>query len=59
MSNLAHDLIEQVRIKNPNEPEFLQAAEEVIENITPLLESNEKYLKQNISKPVQISMYIM
>ena len=48
MSNLAHDLIEQVRIKNPNEPEFLQAAEEVIENITPLLESNEKYLKQNI-----------
>ena len=48
MSNLAHDLIEQVKVKNPNEPEFLQAAEEVIENIIHLLEANEQYLKQNI-----------
>lgn len=48
MSSLAHDLIEKVNKKNPNEPEFLQAVEEVIENIVPILEKNEKYLKQSL-----------
>ena len=48
MSDLSHDLFEKVKIKNPNEPEFLQAVEEVIENIVPILESNNDYLKQSI-----------
>ena len=48
MSNLTHDLIDRVKVKNPNEPEFLQAVEEVIENIVPIFEKNEKYLNQNI-----------
>ena len=48
MSNLARDLIDQVKLKNPNEPEFLQAVEEVVENIVPIFEKNEKYLKHNI-----------
>ncbi len=48
MSNLSQYLIEKVKLNNPNEPEFLQAVEEVIENITPILESNEKYLKQGL-----------
>ncbi|MEC8537462.1 MAG: Glu/Leu/Phe/Val dehydrogenase dimerization domain-containing protein, partial [Bacteroidota bacterium] len=48
MSNLSHDLFEKVKIKNPNEPEFLQAVEEVIENIVPILESNNDYLKHSI-----------
>ena len=48
MSNLARDLIDQVKLKNPNEPEFLQAVEEVVENIVPIFEKNDKYLKHNI-----------
>ena len=45
---LANDLINQVKTKNPNETEFLQAVEEVIENIVPLLENDNKYLESNI-----------
>ncbi len=48
MSKLANDLINQVQTKNPNEPEFLQAVEEVIENIVPLLENDKRYLQLNI-----------
>ncbi|MDA9726956.1 NADP-specific glutamate dehydrogenase [Bacteroidota bacterium] len=48
MSDLSHDLFEKVKIKNPNEPEFLQAVEEVIENIVPILEANSVYLKHSI-----------
>ena len=48
MSDLSHDLFEKVKIKNPNEPEFLQAVEEVIENIVPILEANNDYLKHSI-----------
>ena len=48
MSDLSHDLFEKVKIKNPNEPEFLQAVEEVIENIVPILEANIDYLKHSI-----------
>ena len=48
MSKLANDLINQVKIKNPNEPEFLQAVEEVVENIVPLLENDKSYLQSNI-----------
>ena len=48
MSDLSHDLFEKVKIKNPNEPEFLQAVEEVIENIVPILETNNDYLKQSL-----------
>ena len=40
MSNLATILVNEVKGKNPNEPEFLQAVTEVAENITPLLEKN-------------------
>ena len=48
MSDLSHDLFKKVKIKNPNEPEFLQAVEEVIENIVPVLEANNDYLKQSL-----------
>ena len=48
MSKLANELLNQVRKKNPNEAEFLQAVEEVIENIVPLLENDTKYLESNI-----------
>ena len=48
MSDLSHDLFEKVKIKNPNEPEFLQAVEEVIENIVPILEANNDYQNQSL-----------
>ncbi|MGK7391951.1 MAG: NADP-specific glutamate dehydrogenase [Candidatus Cyclobacteriaceae bacterium M2_1C_046] len=37
------ELIEKVKQKNPGEPEFHQAAEEVISTIQPVLEKNPKY----------------
>jgi glutamate dehydrogenase (NADP+) len=43
-----YDFMAKVKAKNPNEPEFLQAVEEVVEAIVPLLESNPKYKAHNI-----------
>ena len=34
------ELLEAVRLRNPNEPEFLQAAEEVIHSVIPAIEKN-------------------
>jgi glutamate dehydrogenase (NADP+) len=39
------DILESVRLRNPNEPEFLQAAEEVITTIQPVLEKNPSFVK--------------
>lgn len=39
------DLIDYVKKRDPNEPQFHQAIEEVALSIKPLLESNPKYLK--------------
>ncbi len=44
--------MEKVRAKNPDEPEFLQAVEEVAEAIIPFLESNPKYTKAKILERV-------
>lgn len=38
----------KVKAKNPNEPEFIQAVEEVVETIIPFLRENPKYVKHNI-----------
>ncbi len=42
------DFMEKVKAKNPNEPEFIQAVEEVVETIIPFLKENPKYIKHNI-----------
>jgi glutamate dehydrogenase (NADP+) len=43
---MAHaDLLDSVRKRNPNEPEFLQAAEEVILSVLPVLEKNPAFVK--------------
>ena len=43
---MAHsDILESVRKRNPNEPEFLQAAEEVIVSVLPVLEKNPAFVK--------------
>jgi glutamate dehydrogenase (NADP+) len=41
-------IIEQVKLKNPNEPEFIQAAEEVIHSVSPVLERNPQLTKLRI-----------
>jgi len=43
MSQTITDFINGVALKNPNEPEFLQAVLEVAETVIPFIEQNEKY----------------
>ena len=40
------DVLKKVIEKNPNEPEFLQAVEEVLESIRPVIEANEEKYKR-------------
>ncbi len=40
--------IEKISLKNPNEPEFLQAVREVAENIVPFIIENPSYDKYNL-----------
>ncbi|MEK6781119.1 MAG: NADP-specific glutamate dehydrogenase [Bacteroidota bacterium] len=42
---LHHDILDSVKKRNPNEPEFLQAAEEVILSVLPVLERNPEYAR--------------
>lgn len=39
------EILEQLKQRNPNEPEFIQAAEEVIGSIIPVLERNPAFVK--------------
>jgi glutamate dehydrogenase (NADP+) len=43
-----HDILEEVKKRNPNEPEFIQAAEEVILSVLPVLEKYPEYRKLKI-----------
>ena len=43
-----HDILDQVKQRNPNEPEFIQAAEEVISSLIPVLEKNPELLNLKI-----------
>lgn len=42
------EILEKVKQRNPNEPEFVQAAEEVIISILPALEKNPEYIRLRI-----------
>jgi len=42
------EVINGIKTKDPWEKEFIQAAEEVLESIAPLIEKEPKYKKQNI-----------
>lgn len=44
MSEKAKEILEKVRARDPNQVEFLQAVEEVIESLEPLFASQPKYL---------------
>ena len=39
------EIVEKVKKRNPNEPEFIQAAEEVIASVAPALERNPEYVR--------------
>ena len=39
------DILDWIRERNPNEPEFLQATEEVVLSIIPALEKNPEFLR--------------
>lgn len=39
------EVIENVKVKNPNEPEFIQAVEEVLNSLRPLIEKDETFEK--------------
>ncbi len=46
--SLLEAFMNKVKAKNPNEPEFLQAVEEVAETVIPFIEKNPKYKKAKI-----------
>jgi glutamate dehydrogenase (NADP+) len=39
------DILAFITQRNPNEPEFLQAAEEVIDSVLPVIDKNPEYKK--------------
>jgi Glutamate dehydrogenase/leucine dehydrogenase len=46
---MAHiEILEQTKKKNPHEPEFLQAAEEVIYSVVPVLEKNPEFIRERL-----------
>lgn len=53
--------MEGAKAKNPHEPEFLQALEEVAETVIPFIEENPKYKEANIleriSEPERVVMF--
>ena len=45
---MQNDILDLIKQRNPNEPEFLQAAEEVIVSIWPAIEKNKELQKLKI-----------
>jgi len=43
-----HDILDKVKQRNPHEPEFVQAAEEVILSVLPVLERNPDYVRLKV-----------
>jgi len=51
-SSIAEDVLGEVRARNPHEPEFLQAVEEVVHSVMPVLERHPKYVESKILQRV-------
>jgi len=47
-SDYIKQVIENVKKRNPNEPEFLQAVEEVLPTLQPVLEKHPEYIEANL-----------
>lgn len=56
-----NQFVSQIALKNPNEVEFLQAVQEVSENILPFIEENPKYKKfkilERITEPERVIQF--
>ena len=61
MNQYAQSVLESVRLRNPNEPEFLQAVEEVLLTLGPVLDANPQYEKaailERIVEPERVIMF--
>lgn len=61
MTQQVTDFVAAVTLKNPNEPEFLQAVKEVAETVIPFIEENEKYkdklLLERMVEPERVIMF--
>jgi glutamate dehydrogenase (NADP+) len=61
MSQYVTDLLDSVKSKNPAEPEFHQAVEEVAESVAPVLEMNPEYRQakvlERIIEPERVIMF--
>lgn len=42
------EILEKIKAKNPNEPEFIQAVSEVLQSIAPVLERHPEYVEKRI-----------
>ena len=53
--------IDSVKVRNGNEPEFIQAVTEVAENVIPFIENNPKYnndmLLERMVEPERVIMF--
>ena len=53
--------LEKLKAKNPNEPEFIQAATEVLTSLEPVFEANPKYqenaILERITEPERVIMF--
>jgi glutamate dehydrogenase (NADP+) len=61
MSNYVEEVMASVKAKNPAEPEFHQAAHEVVESLAPILEKHPEYRKgkvlERIIEPERVIMF--
>ena len=60
MSKSIQSFVEAVALRNPNEPEFMQAVQEVAETVIPFIEENKKYQnKMLLERMVESERVIM
>ena len=61
MSSYVQKVLDDVKSKNANEPEFIQAVEEVLSTLTPVLEANPQYEKaailERMVEPERVVMF--
>ncbi|MEN8815739.1 MAG: NADP-specific glutamate dehydrogenase [Nonlabens sp.] len=61
MEKKIRDFIDLIKKKNPNEPEFIQAVEEVAEAVIPFIEENKQYqsdkLLERMAEPERVTMF--
>ncbi|HLU81209.1 MAG TPA: Glu/Leu/Phe/Val dehydrogenase dimerization domain-containing protein, partial [Flavobacteriaceae bacterium] len=61
MDEKVKKFLDSILVRNPNEPEFMQAVHEVVETIIPFIEQNKKYqnakLLERMVEPERVIMF--